>query len=319
MKKTLCILTALQFCLAVSACGSSSEQISETQAKPENKIITEEETASSYPEETPKETTKETTETATETETETFSQEPSDFPDAPPSDYFYDMEKVSDASCSYTVEMTEDSVILHLTAPSYDTLAFYLYKSGESAYQKCEIVEGESPHSPTVALPIKPSDMAELRILDSNKKNTYTAAMIERSDIIPEGKKGFIFEGFGFAPPVYVNVPDGIQDASFLYLEEEISYDMDSCKSQTAAVKLACDKTSEFTGEIYQMLASSVQDSVDMETMSWHLYSDDFVWRALPSDIEESMTDDGKVLVVRADIAGTGTYLIMAKPTKNPD
>ncbi len=213
-------------------------------------------------------------------------------------------EAVADAVATQTsvadVRFTsgEETVTLQLTAAEGCTYSVGLLKAGDEDFRVLAMTED------TMELPIAKGDLAEIRIYAANAEavqyNTYFVDRTEDTDA------GYIYGSADSKVMAYV-MTDTL--SSYTFVGGNVGFVNGEYRSVNQATWITSDNGAGFTsGEIYSV--ASYMAEIDYTTLTWFKYADG-VWTALATDISE---EENMNLGGRADLAGEGLYVLMAKP-----
>ena len=180
-------------------------------------------------------------------------------------------------------------------------LSLYILRCGEKEYSECPL-EKDTAGNYTAEIDLAPDKLAEMRLIgEVGGEKVFNEYYIDRSG---NTDKGYIYKSLDSCVEAYMNTN---KTNNFILLAENTVYENGTLRSLNQATHITADDVSAFTGgEIYSVTAP---DAVDRSTVSWYKLSNG-EWTAVPTDLS---TDEG-VLGARADLDGTGIYVLMGEP-----
>ena len=204
----------------------------------------------------------------------------------------YTKEPVGDVSFT----TLSDSMTISVEGGNYDLFTVSWRKSDEDSFET-------ALHNGETTLPIAQGDLAEIHVSNGRKYNVYFIDRTENTNV------GYIYMSADNAVTAYVS---NETEDSYSFIADNTGYSNGEYVSMNQATRISATSGKEFdSGEIYSV--ASYMAEIDYTTLSWFKCVDG-EWTALETDYSE---EENMNIGARADLDGSGTYVLMAKPMKN--
>lgn len=198
--------------------------------------------------------------------------------------------KGTDSTASFTISP--------LDGYSY---SLYTRKPGESSFTNIKLTDAGKTY--TATLPIGTNAIAEMRVVATKDgKTSYNSYYIDRSN---KTDKGFMYTSVDNKVMAYVMADE---NSSYTFVADNTTYTNGEYFSVNQATAITSDAGITIdSGEIYSV--ASFMAEIDLKSISWFKLKDG-TWTKLATDYAE---EENMNIGARADIAGEGTYVLMAK------